>query len=76
MRALVLRGFTVVALTLVVAAGHAPRASAQAPGPRPLVVEPVPPTLIESLLATPIWCSSPITTASTCDSARTCGSTP
>ena len=55
MRALFLRGFTFVALALAFVASHAPRAWAQAAGQRsPVVaVEPVTPTIIESLLATP-----------------------
>ena len=55
MRALFLRGFTFVALPLAFGASHPARAWAQAPGSRPfaLAVEPVIPTRIESLLATP-----------------------
>jgi len=55
MRALFLRGFTFVALSLAFVAGHPTRVWTQAPGSRPLAlaVEPVIPTRIESLLATP-----------------------
>jgi hypothetical protein len=55
MRALFLRELTFVALALAFVASHAPRAWAQAPGQRSLAVavEPVTPTIIESLLATP-----------------------
>jgi hypothetical protein len=54
MRALVLRGFTFVALPLAFVAGHQTRPGAQTPGPRSLAVaaEPMTPTTIESLLAT------------------------
>ena len=53
MRALVLRDFTVVALSLAFVAALHTRASAQTPGPRSLAVagEPIMPTRIESLLA-------------------------
>lgn len=55
MRALCLRGFSLVALTFVFVAGHAAAASAQTPASRSLAmaVEPFIPTRIESLLATP-----------------------
>ena len=55
MRALVLRGFTFVALALAFGASQPTRASAQTPLSRPLTmaVEPIIPTRIESLLATP-----------------------
>jgi hypothetical protein len=55
MRALFFRAFTFVALALAFVASHAPRAWAQPPGQRSLAVavEPVTPTIIESLLATP-----------------------
>ena len=55
MRALFLRAFTFVALALALVASQAPRVWAQAPGQRSLAVavEPVTPTIIESLLATP-----------------------
>ena len=54
MRALVLRGFTFVALPLAFVAGYQTRAEAQTPAPRSLAVavEPIIPTRIESLLAT------------------------
>lgn len=55
MRALCLRGLTFAALALAFVAGHAARAAAQPPAQRSLAVavEPVTPTIIESLLATP-----------------------
>jgi hypothetical protein len=55
MRALVLRGFTFVALALAFVASQPPRARAQTPSSRSLAmaVEPIIPTRIESLLATP-----------------------
>jgi hypothetical protein len=55
MRALFLRGFTFVALAIALVASHPTGAWAQAPGSRsfPLAFEPVIPTRIEALLATP-----------------------
>lgn len=55
MRALLLRGFTFLALPLTLVASHPTRAWAQASGSRslPLALEPVIPTRIEALLATP-----------------------
>jgi hypothetical protein len=57
MRALFVLGFTFVALSLGFVASHPARAWAQAPGSRPLpmpmALEPIVPTRIESLLATP-----------------------
>jgi hypothetical protein len=55
MRALFLRGFTFVCLPLAFVASHSTRAWAQTPASRslPLTVEPIIPTRIESLLATP-----------------------
>ena len=55
MRASLLRGFTFVALALAVVASDQARVWGQGPGPRPLplAVEPVIPTRIEALLATP-----------------------
>lgn len=55
MRAWLLRGFTFAAVLIVVAVAHAGRTSAQIRDPRalPLAFEPIIPTKIESLLATP-----------------------
>ena len=55
MRALVLRGFTFVALALALAASQTTHAGAQPPGARSLTlpIEPIIATRIESLLATP-----------------------
>ena len=55
MRALVLRGFSFVALCLALLVGHPLGASAQTPAARsfPIAVEPIIPTRIEALLATP-----------------------
>ena len=55
MRALFLRALTLVAVGLGFIVGDAPRAWAQPPGPRSAAIfaEPFPPTMIESLLATP-----------------------
>lgn len=55
MRALFLRGFTIVALASALALSHPAPAAAQSAMSRPmaLAVEPVIPTRIESLLATP-----------------------
>jgi hypothetical protein len=55
MRALFLRGFTFVALALAFVASDPTRVWGQGPGPRPLPLafEPVIPTRIEALLATP-----------------------
>lgn len=55
MRAWLLRGLTFAAVLIVVAVAHAGRTSAQIRDPRalPLAFEPIIPTKIESLLATP-----------------------
>jgi hypothetical protein len=55
MRASLLRGFTFAALALAFAASDPARVLGQGPGPRPLplALEPVIPTRIEALLATP-----------------------
>ena len=53
MRALFLRGFTFVALPLALVASHAVDARGQTPRSVPLAMEPLIPTRIEALLATP-----------------------